>query len=185
MRTSFTTDPLKIPEILGQTNADKVLFCLVRSYPRDKHKSDIVKECDMIEGSMNLTVIRLKQNGVLTRTGPGRYKVVSLYRYKQVFRSTEVLFKMFDKHGIKPADELLLPLSEIQAPASTTTRGVLHELPVQPMPTLPPPQLSDVTRFNPQVSECDERLTTFVENFIQSIRTKLERFEQDLAAQDY
>ena len=181
---------LHIPDILGGTIQDKVVFCLASWHPKDKHKSVIVQQCHAIEGSVNQALTNLVKHRVVMKTGRGRYKLVNLNQYKHDHAGANVLTEMLRQRFVTlPPEVLLSPLNDSFGPAAEQETPEPRCLRGQPVaPVLPcvhsqPETLEPKSQRNHSGS--DDRLKEFVAEFLGTMRKKLDRFEKDVTAQDY
>jgi hypothetical protein len=113
-----------IPDVVGATVADKVVYYLASVYPADKPRELIITESGANQYSVYQTLCRLKRDGVLEQPARKRYKLVNLNQYKHdASDGGHILATMF---RIRPP-VTPLPIEVVGAPL-TPCRGRAHGL---------------------------------------------------------
>jgi len=145
---------------------------LATVYPDDKPLDLIVKGSGANPHSVYQTLCKLYSTDVLDKPSRKRYKLVNLNQYKHKAKDGgHILTKMFRLRGI-PLPLELLAAPFVDSPEKEPDEEKCHD---------------DKPKTRPvcESVNSEDRLKEFIHDFVQSIRTKLERFEEDLAGQDY
>ncbi len=166
-----------IPDVVGATVADKVVYYLATVYPDDKPLDLIVKGSGANPHSVYQTLCKLYSTDVLDKPSRQRYKLVNLNQYKHNAKDGgHLITKMFRLRGIT------LPPEVVSAPLVDSYEDEPDEEDCNQENCN-----DDKPKARPMRESLDDedRLKQFIDGFVQSIRTKLDRFEQDLETQDY
>lgn len=109
-----------IPDLMGATAADKVVYCLTRAFLtnaviKDMHKDEIAEQCELANIDMTLTA--LTKEKVIAISGRGRRKPANLKRFYRLHKDALMLRSMFEKARLDPAEAL--KASSPQRPVET------------------------------------------------------------------